>query len=251
MDLRTRLDRTLEEQRVVADAFEDEDIASYECVARSYAAMENAIAVLSDMHSRSSRIFCGGLAGVLGIAAAPDGMRIDSIWEEDILERVHPDDLEGKYLSELHYFRFVKRQPAAIRGRYYLMSRLRMRAATGVYVPVVHRMFYIYGGRTDAVRLALCLYNAAVADAVTEHVIVDSVSGAVHDAGVRAGSQLLSRRERDILRLVDKGLPSKAIADMLSISINTVSRHRQEILAKLQVKNSIEACRLANRLKLI
>ena len=38
---------------------------------------------------------------------------------------------------------------------------------------------------------------------------------------------------------------------MLSISIHTVSRHRQEILGKLQVKNSIEACRLAKNLRLL
>ena len=38
---------------------------------------------------------------------------------------------------------------------------------------------------------------------------------------------------------------------MLAISPNTVSRHRQEILGKLQVKNSIEACRIARDLELI
>ena len=50
---------------------------------------------------------------------------------------------------------------------------------------------------------------------------------------------------------IDKGLMSKEISGRLSISINTVSRHRQEILGKLQVKNSIEACRIAKDLKLI
>ena len=37
---------------------------------------------------------------------------------------------------------------------------------------------------------------------------------------------------------------SKDIAQTLSISINTVNRHRQNILEKLQVNNSIEACGL-------
>ena len=62
---------------------------------------------------------------------------------------------------------------------------------------------------------------------------------------------MLSPREKQILELVDKGLTSKDIARVLSISINTVSRHRQEILSKLQVKNSIEACRIAKGLKII
>jgi len=44
---------------------------------------------------------------------------------------------------------------------------------------------------------------------------------------------------------------AKSPTGTLSISTNTVSRHRQEILGKLQVKNSIEACRVAKDLKLI
>jgi DNA-binding NarL/FixJ family response regulator len=43
---------------------------------------------------------------------------------------------------------------------------------------------------------------------------------------------------------------SKEIASDLSISINTVNRHRQNILEKLHVDNSIEACRIAKGLNL-
>ncbi|MDE5899935.1 MAG: LuxR C-terminal-related transcriptional regulator [Muribaculaceae bacterium] len=52
-------------------------------------------------------------------------------------------------------------------------------------------------------------------------------------------------------KIIDSGLKSSEIADRLNISIHTVSRHRQEILAKLQEKNSIEACRLAKSMELI
>lgn len=53
-----------------------------------------------------------------------------------------------------------------------------------------------------------------------------------------------------MLRLIDQGMMSKTIAEQLSISVNTVSRHRQEILKKLRVSNSIEACRIARELDL-
>ena len=66
-----------------------------------------------------------------------------------------------------------------------------------------------------------------------------------------SGTKILSNREKQVLSLIDKGFTSKEISFTLSISINTVSRHRQEILANLQVKNSIEACRIAKDLKLI
>ena len=46
-------------------------------------------------------------------------------------------------------------------------------------------------------------------------------------------------------------MTSKAIADRLCISVHTVSRHRQEILSKLQVGNSTEAIRIARQLGII
>ena len=63
--------------------------------------------------------------------------------------------------------------------------------------------------------------------------------------------KILSAREKQVLGLIDRGMTSKEIAVTLSVSVNTVSRHRQEILGKLQVKNSIEACRVAKDLRLI
>ena len=44
---------------------------------------------------------------------------------------------------------------------------------------------------------------------------------------------------------------SKEIALLLSISIHTVNRHRQNILSKLKADTSIEACRIAEYMHLI
>ena len=63
--------------------------------------------------------------------------------------------------------------------------------------------------------------------------------------------RILSARELQVLALIEQGMTSNAIAGSLCISKHTVSRHRQEILAKLQAKNSAEACRRAKQLKLI
>ena len=59
------------------------------------------------------------------------------------------------------------------------------------------------------------------------------------------------KREKEILRCIRKGLSSKEIAATLYISVNTVNRHRQNILEKLSVGNSIEACRAAELMKLL
>ncbi|WP_418830104.1 response regulator transcription factor [Phocaeicola sp.] len=64
-------------------------------------------------------------------------------------------------------------------------------------------------------------------------------------------SQLLSDREKSILQMIQSGKSSKMIADRLEISKHTVDRHRQNIIAKLQVNNTTEACHKAKKLGLV
>ena len=49
-------------------------------------------------------------------------------------------------------------------------------------------------------------------------------------------SKELSEREKDVLRLIVKGLINKEIADKLYISLNTVLTHRKNITSKLGIK---------------
>ncbi len=62
--------------------------------------------------------------------------------------------------------------------------------------------------------------------------------------------RILTEREKDVLRLIRDGRLSKQIADELGISIHTVNRHRQNILEKLSVGNSVEAIVAATSMKL-
>ncbi len=222
----------------------------YVSIAECYAALENCIAVLSDMRTDRSMICYGGFARILGMDTSGGGM-VDSIWEKEILSRIHADDLHEKYLRELRFFHFVRRQPVSHRSRYYLVSKLRMRDATGCYVMVLHRMFYMTLPSDNGIRFALCLYNPLSCDIADGAVFVDSLTGRIVESDRRDDSRILSPREKDVLRLIGEGMMSKHIADRLSISVNTVSRHRQEILRKLHAKNSIEACRVARELDII
>lgn len=126
-----------------------------------------------------------------------------------------------------------------------------MKDSAGNYHAVLHRLFYVPEPNGNSLWLALCLYTPLTVDWPNGSVVVNSVTGETEELEVKNDLKILSDRERQVLRLIDKGLMSKNIAERLSISINTVSRHRQEILSKLQVKNSIEACRIAKDLGLI
>ncbi len=50
--------------------------------------------------------------------------------------------------------------------------------------------------------------------------------------------EILSKREKEILKLVAQGLPNKSIASKLKISIRTVETHRANLSNKLGIKNT-------------
>lgn len=229
-----------------------EELEKYKGIACNYARMENAISVLSDMHTNISYIYYGGFSKVLGMNDATDAEdKINSIWEENILKQIHPEDLHSKYLQELRFFHFMKHQPQSKRADYYFANELRMRDVSGNYSPALHRLFYIPASFDNSIWLALCLYAPLIFELPNRSVVINSTTGQMIELRKRDDSNILSDREKQVLRLINKGMMSKSIAEMLSISINTVSRHRQEILGKLQVRSSIEACRIAKDLGII
>ena len=61
----------------------------------------------------------------------------------------------------------------------------------------------------------------------------------------------LTIREVEILQLIKQGLLSKEIAYKLGVSIHTINIHRQNILRKLGVQNSIEAINIGSKTGLI
>lgn len=62
---------------------------------------------------------------------------------------------------------------------------------------------------------------------------------------------MLTRREKEILSLLDKGLSSQEIASRLSLSIHTIDTHRKNMLQKLNVHNTPALLKAAGKLGLL
>lgn len=222
----------------------------YRIIAAGYAQTENAIAVLSDLKERVSHIYYGGMAQTLGICQKGEYHCINSIWEEDVFGCIVPEYMDKRHCEELKFIHFLRNTTKRHYTDYYLTSILCMVGKDGCRYSIRHRVFYVAIQPNGSIRLALCLYNLTD-EADTGSRICNSATGTVIPLEQQDYSDLISGREKEVLQLIDKGKLSKEISETLSISIHTVNRHRQNILSKLCASNSVEACRIAKRLKLI
>jgi DNA-binding NarL/FixJ family response regulator len=69
--------------------------------------------------------------------------------------------------------------------------------------------------------------------------------------GERIPRAVLTPREEEVVKLIAEGHTSKEIADLLTISLKTVERHRANVLAKLGMRDRTELTRYAIRAGLI
>ncbi|GAA0222447.1 response regulator transcription factor [Cryptosporangium japonicum] len=85
---------------------------------------------------------------------------------------------------------------------------------------------------------------AAIKNVATGTIVIDPQLAA--DA-LRSGPNALSEREQEILRLVDRGLSTRAIATELFLSHGTVRNYLSTVMAKLGARSRVEAVRVAHR----
>lgn len=223
---------------------------------RSMAGISNGCAVLSDLATGTSRFFIGSFARFLGLEAG-DAARehLDTLDEDCIYRRMHPEDLVDKRMLELAFFNFIYDKPPCDRRDYRSVCRVRMLNHRGEYVYVTNRTQILRNDASGNIWLALCLYDLAVEQTplsgIDSWIVNNGTGERIPLSFARQRSALLSEREKEILRLIKNGLLSKEIAWRLGISVNTVNRHRQNILRKLSVDNSIEAVQTAYDMRLL
>ncbi len=89
-------------------------------------------------------------------------------------------------------------------------------------------------------------FKSDIAELVTPYLIAAATNKAV-----LRSTEILTCREKEIIKLVAVGARSSDIAEKLFISKRTVEVHRANILKKLKLKNASELIRYALRHKLV
>ena len=216
--------------------------------ARCLSEVENLVVVVSDMVANTSTIYAGRFAATIGLESYTSE---DSIWEKAILSLMPEPERDEKFRAELRFYHYLRHLPRQQRRDYYMAARLRFVTPRGVAVDVLHRMYYIYEPDGETIRYAVCLYGPLTPGFAGRSLAVNSVTGLTEELTSSTDAKILSRRELQVLRLIDSGKKTAEIAAILSVSPHTVSRHRQQIITRLRVTNSVEACSLAKSLHLL
>lgn len=174
--------------------------------------------------------------------------------EDRIYNRMHPADLVYKRMLEYRFFQFIEQHPEAMLA-YKAQCHIRLRDANGRWVYVDNSTQVLRTSPQGRMWLILCCYSLSPAQHgifdIGAHIVCAERQDVMPCLFSAEKEHLLSAREKEILQLIQAGKQSKEIADILHISTFTVSRHRQNILQKLSVNNSMEAVNAALAMGLV
>lgn len=219
--------------------------------ARTYADCENAIVALNNLRTGKCHIFIGKTAEALGIGKAGAYVLVDSVFEEEIISCINPEDLVRANLQELKFFSKMSTVQNATDGfPWYMEQIISMHDTTGRYFPIIHRIQYFPSDGKSGICYALCVYKFT-SESFQHARMVNKMTGEERRIENSDLHSLLTNREKEILQLIQKGHASKEIATIIGVSKHTIDRHRQNIIEKLQVSNTTEACFKSKRLGLI
>lgn len=227
--------------------------------AASVVSVNNACCVITDASADKCFIYAGILAKILGFSDETDEnslyRELNSSDEDIIYNRIHPEDLVEKRMLEYSFFKYVDQLVDDEKLKYLASCRIRIRGRNGEYIYINNTTQVMRLSPNGRIWLILCCYELAPDQSLSADIspkIINNHTGEIQ--ALRLGekrNRILTDREKEILRLIQEGKASKQIADVLGISINTVNRHRQNILEKLSVGNSHEAVMAASAMRLL
>lgn len=159
--------------------------------------------------------------------------------------RFHPDDSAQLEKLQIELGKFIYSLPANQRNDYCNIYSFRVLDARKQYIRVISRQQVLEQSRSG--KAWLILGNMGIApnqkeSGQVECTVMNLKNGKMFSPSLLSPPSVrLTQRELEILRFIQRGLLSKEIAHELRISIHTVNIHRQNLLHKLGVQNSIEA----------
>ena len=148
-------------------------------------------------------------------------------------------------MLEYEFFKKINLVDEQDKKKYKAICRIRIRDRHRNYIHIINSTQALQLSPNGKIWLILCCYNLSPNQRGTDDIephIINTFNGEILTLDFKdKRNHILTVREKEILNLIKEGKASKNIADILEISVHTVNRHRQNIIEKLSVGNSIEA----------
>lgn len=170
--------------------------------------------------------------------------------------RIHPDDLIVLQSAQNELFEFIKTLPIAHRKDYKHIYECRVRNAENNYIRFIFQQQILELDENGNPWLLFGVFDISPDTTPLEHIklrVINYKTGEIVPISIiEPESDIkLSEREKEVLKMVRKGMLSKEISNKLFLSIHTVNKHRQNIMQKMNTNNVLEAIDYANKLGLL
>jgi len=167
-------------------------------------------------------------------------------YDEELLDtKIHPDDFLMYKKDLLRVGEFLTQKPKEERPNYKHIYELRMRNIQNEYVRVSWERKALETDKSGNLWLMLGEVHVLSDQGKTagiKSIFMNQKTGELIRFDSPEKPQFnLTKREKEVLGFIQQGLLTKEIAERLFISVHTVKIHRQKILEKMQVNNSLEA----------
>lgn len=178
---------------------------------------------------------------------------------EGLIDIIHPDDQRYFILHEKQALTFCLSIPIEKQTHFKIVHDFRVRKKSGQYIRILQQT------------VAYEINEVCVLKTLVQHIDITAIkmsnepelhfidlkgSGSIYN--VREENLLappptfqLTKREIEILQLLDQAYKSEQIAEKLFISIHTVRTHRKNLLNKTECDNTIDLLKKVKALKLI
>ena len=164
---------------------------------------------------------------------------------------MHPEDLPYYLNFELAITKFLNNLSGEKLFKYKMQHDFRLKKADGNYLRILNQFVIIQHEKENMRKFVI---NTDISHLKKDHVPVLSFIGMDGEPSyinvnveniIKPSKPLLTRREKDVLRALAKGMNSAEISDALFISKYTVDSHRKNMLKKTEAKSTTEILGIA------
>lgn len=159
-------------------------------------------------------------------------------------EIMHPEDKKTIWRQTVDLWKNLQTLPASQKTNFSFSRKFRLRRANGTYITLLEQNSVLQTDSLGNITHVLSVFSD-ITDLIKNNGAANTFPASTNQALILKSKSeslkpdtKLSKRERQIVRLVAEGYSSKIIADQLFISYHTVNTHRRNIIEKTHTRNT-------------